>query len=121
MSDPQLEEPAGREQRQVRGVREQRIPVEAALEEMHLAVGVALGPRGSAERIAGLGDQQRLGAGDEVGAAQAAGQCSGQRLGGDSHCARKSRPEGLEGRDGTMARLGMRGRLCRLDPDGSTR
>jgi len=70
--EPHLDEAPRREQRQVGRLHEQRIPVEAALREVHLAIRVVPPAGGLTHRIAGLGDEQRLGPGDQVGTSQPA-------------------------------------------------
>ena len=88
-ADAQLDQPTRCKQRQVRGVGEQRVPVETALEEMNLPVGGRLRAHRGADRVAGFGDQQGLGAGDQVSIAQAAGKARREGVRRNPHCARK--------------------------------
>ena len=116
----EFEQPARGEQREIGGIRQQCVPVESTLEEMHLAVRVLLRAGGCADRVAGLCDQQGLAPGDEVSAAQAAGEARRQGVRGGPHCAWRPR-RWARGRRVAFDWLSMRGRLCRLDGSGSTR
>ena len=64
---PQLQQPPGAEKRQIAGGGAHIVPVGAALEEVHLALGEAGGARPRANRIRRLPDEQRLVAGKQVG------------------------------------------------------
>ena len=79
----QLEQPARAKQRQIGGRSPHVIPVGAALEEVHLALGNAHGARSRADRVGCLSREQRLVAGHQVSREKVLLQMGDEGIGGE--------------------------------------
>ena len=79
------------EQRHRAAVREQRLPVEAALDDVQLALDESLLARRGANRIRGLVDEQRLVSGHEIDRLELTGQAGSEVVAGKLHLAERDR------------------------------
>ena len=80
-----LDDLAFGEQRHRAAVREQRLPVEAALDDVQLALGESLLRARRADRIRGFVDEQRLVSGHEVDRLELTGQAGSEVVAGNFH------------------------------------
>ena len=80
-----LDDLAFGEQRHRAAVRDQRLPVEAALDDVQLALGEPLRARRGANGIRGFVDEQRLVPGHEVDRLELTGQAGSEVVAGNLH------------------------------------
>ena len=110
------------EQRHRPTVGEQPVPIEAALDDVQLALGETLLARGGANRVRGFVDQQRLVSGHEVDRLELTGQAGSEVVAGKLHLAERDRLSRTRRSGGNRRRNGgtlERVKLCvwrQVDP-----